>query len=307
MNDTPQGRTDISRRACSIAGALLSLLLTVPALGQNYFLYSPKMWSAQEKKQFLGRKEPDTRQRKPPVKKKIPHKNDQIQVKDGVAYREITVQKGDSLFSISRKFSREGASYAEMLRLNEIKHPDLIHIGDTIKVPVATSRTGNKETSAQLLRPGGPVPLKEPSAAQPVGAPASLPSFTSPKPANAGKNGKNSPVEQTPQSQPVAAAPSDAPRATDRPVSAQTDQEQALTVSRNTLSGQKLFEQAVKSYRQNDCQTAIQLFARFLAENTNSIFAPDASMYNADCYLKLSGQIVRDRQSPPVLFDIPNP
>jgi LysM repeat protein len=296
MNDTPQGRTDISRRALTIAGALLSLLLTVPVLGQNYFLYSAKILSEQEKKQFVGRKEPDTKRRKSGVKKNIPLKNDQIQVKDGVAYREITVQKGDSLFSISRNFSREGASYAEILRLNAIKHPDLIHIGDIIKVPVATGRTGNKETSAQLPRPGEPVLLKEPPAAQPAGAPVSLPSLTSPKPAYAGKIGENPPAQQTPQIQPVAGALSEAPRAAEHPVPARTDQGQALTVSRNTQSGQKLFEQAVKSYRKNDCQAAIQLFARFLAENTDSIFAPDASMYNADCYLKLSGQIGRGQQ-----------
>ena len=286
MNDTPQGRTDISRRACSIAGALLSLLLAVPVLGQNYILYSPKIWSEQEKKPFLGRKELDKRQRKSLVKKKIALKNDQIRVKDGVAYREIIVQKGDSLFSISRKFSREGASYAEILSLNAIKHPDLIHVGDIIKVPLAAGRAGSKESSAQPPGPGEPELLKEPSASQPAGAPMSLPSLTFPKPAYAA----------TPQTQPVAGAPSEAPRAAEHPVPAQTDQGQAPTVSRNTLSGQKLFEQAVKSYRQNDCQAAIQLFARFLAENTNSIFAPDASMYNADCYLKLSGQIARDRQ-----------
>ncbi|MGB9080081.1 MAG: tetratricopeptide repeat protein, partial [Desulfuromonadaceae bacterium] len=55
-------------------------------------------------------------------------------------------------------------------------------------------------------------------------------------------------------------------------------------------AGQRLFEEAVTSYRQNDCHTALELLDRFLAGNPDSLLAADANLYKADCYLKLSAQ-----------------
>lgn len=53
-------------------------------------------------------------------------------------------------------------------------------------------------------------------------------------------------------------------------------------------SGQKLFETAVTAYRKDDCQTALELLDRFLAENAGSLLAADANLYKAECFLKLS-------------------
>jgi TolA-binding protein len=75
------------------------------------------------------------------------------------------------------------------------------------------------------------------------------------------------------------------------PVPAKTGIPQPQPASNTPItSGQKLFEQAIKSYRTGDCQTAIQIFSQFLAEDTTSKLAADASLLIADCYLKLSGK-----------------
>jgi TolA-binding protein len=58
----------------------------------------------------------------------------------------------------------------------------------------------------------------------------------------------------------------------------------------DSASGQKLFERAVKAYRQDDYRTALELFDRYLTENQTSPMAADASLYKAECYLKLSSQ-----------------
>jgi outer membrane protein assembly factor BamD (BamD/ComL family) len=55
-------------------------------------------------------------------------------------------------------------------------------------------------------------------------------------------------------------------------------------------SGQKLFESAVKAYRQDDCHAALELLDRYLADHSGSPLAADATLYKADCYLKLSAQ-----------------
>ncbi len=58
----------------------------------------------------------------------------------------------------------------------------------------------------------------------------------------------------------------------------------------NATAGQKLFEQAVKAYRRDDCRAALKSFDLFLTKNQSSPLAPDASLYKADCYLRLSNQ-----------------
>lgn len=53
---------------------------------------------------------------------------------------------------------------------------------------------------------------------------------------------------------------------------------------------QRLFERAIKAYRQDNYRTALQLFERFLAAYPASALAADASLYKAECYLKQSGR-----------------
>lgn len=53
---------------------------------------------------------------------------------------------------------------------------------------------------------------------------------------------------------------------------------------------QQLFEQAFGAYNTGDCRAAIAKFDQILTANPNSPFAADASLYKADCLLKLSSQ-----------------
>ncbi len=64
----------------------------------------------------------------------------------------------------------------------------------------------------------------------------------------------------------------------------------ALPVPTAVPDAQKLFETAVKAYRQDDCRTALELLDRYLADNSGSPLAADATLYKAECYLKLSVQ-----------------
>ncbi len=64
----------------------------------------------------------------------------------------------------------------------------------------------------------------------------------------------------------------------------------ALPVPVAVPDAQKLFETAVKAYRQDDCRTALELLDRYLADNSGSPLAADATLYKAECYLKLSVQ-----------------
>jgi LysM repeat protein len=52
----------------------------------------------------------------------------------------------------------------------------------------------------------------------------------------------------------------------------------------------RLYRRAVKAYRHKDYRAALDLFDRFLAEHASSDMAADASLYKAECYLKLSSQ-----------------
>jgi len=64
----------------------------------------------------------------------------------------------------------------------------------------------------------------------------------------------------------------------------------ALPVPTAVPDAQKLFETAVKAYRQDDCRTALELLDRYLADNSGAPLATGATLYKAACYLKLSVQ-----------------
>lgn len=62
------------------------------------------------------------------------------------------------------------------------------------------------------------------------------------------------------------------------------------SVESQTASEHKLFERAVKAYRQDNCVTALGLLDRYLADYPGSPQAADANLFKADCYLKLSAE-----------------
>ncbi|MEI6306022.1 MAG: hypothetical protein WCP33_04290, partial [Deltaproteobacteria bacterium] len=53
---------------------------------------------------------------------------------------------------------------------------------------------------------------------------------------------------------------------------------------------QRLFEQAIKAYRQEDCIKALDLFGNFLITYPDLPQASDATLYKAECLMKMSKQ-----------------
>lgn len=230
--------------------------MALPAWGQQYFLYTPQPVVS-------GQKRP---------------------AQDSVLVREIEIQKGDTLYGLSRKYSGKGMYYPQILLFNSIKNPNLIYQGKTLKVPVSqsdTSSDGNSSAAAPKAKTTS-IEKKTPTNRQPA-APASQPntelSLSDLKSSAAAKGGANRHSRKK--------GSTHARKATVREVPAPAA---SLESAPHAATGQKLFEAAVKAYRNDDCKTALELLDRYLADNSGSPLAADASLYKAECYLKMSAQ-----------------
>lgn len=246
----------------AVVGLFLSLV--PPAWGEQYYLYSPRPVTPEETKE----------------------------AKDGILVREIEVRQGDTLSGISRRSSGHGGYYPQILLFNDIKDPNLIHTGDTLRIPVA------KGHPADAAEGRAPVPTKKRGAHKAgrkhtahtresarseqspaaTAAPSQLPEMgQGEQKMSGGKKRQSAPKIATTGRKPAVAqetTPTAAPKAP----------------GTDAAAGQRLFERAVKAYRQDDCHAALDLFDRFLATYPSLPQAADASLYKADCYLKLSAQ-----------------
>lgn len=241
----------MTRRLCGTAAALLFLSLAPSAWSQQYFLYSPK-----------------------------PVNPDQTPAKDEVLVREVPVRKGDTLFGISREQSGRGSYYPQILLFNDIKNPDLIHAGETLKVPVARERASDAASGVPARKERRPAKANgkarrdtaAPSAKQPA------------KPKTTTETSTELPLSELKRA--------DGAKAGKKQKPAERKKQATRPVARKAVSSESriLFEKAAKAYRQDDCRTALELLDRFLAENPASPQAADANLYKADCYLKLSSQ-----------------
>ena len=271
---------------CTRRTAIVLLLcsLALPAWGQHYYLYEPKAVIPDAKRQ----------------------------ANDGILVKDVPVQEGDTLYGISRKYSGYGMYYPQILLFNDIKNPNLIHTGDTLKIPLPhgetpkvpvsadrpraksnkRSATKEKRSSAKATRASEKNSLVvvekksgEKSAELSLSDLKKIGGETEPRNTknrkSAAKMVKKGVDDQIPAVSHSKVDPIPVPQKVDvvapRPVVAASD-------------GQLLFEKAVKAYRQDDCRTALELFDRYLANNPGSSMAADASLYKADCYLKLSIQ-----------------
>jgi len=187
---------------------------------------------------------------------------EKFQKKDGVLVQEVPVKKGDTLSAISRKFSGHGSYFPQILLFNDIRNPDRIYTGNVLKVPV--SRSGATDQSAKHQAQS-----RVPDV--PTAGPASDSSTGELKQGTAVKKKKRDMKHK------AAAANTHAKSAKQPPAAV-------------AASGQRLFERAVKAYRQDDYRMALELFDRFLTEHPSSVLAADASLYKAECYLKQSSQ-----------------
>ena len=176
---------------------------------------------------------------------------------DDVAVREITVVKGDSLYRISRRTSGRGMYYPQILLFNKIANPNLIYPGQVLRVPF-TSKAAISISSGQSS-----APLTTPALATP------------PEPAPA-------PTSRATMPQPAATPPQTPPTVNAAPIS-------SPAIIDNTAE-QALFAKGVRAYKADKCRQAITAFDQFLNRYADSALAADATLYRADCYLKLGSE-----------------
>jgi LysM repeat protein len=73
---------------------------------------------------------------------------DQKQGGDGVVVKEIPIQKGDTLYDLSRKYSGKGYYYPQILLFNDIKNPDRIYTGDLVRIPLGVAAADEQQPAA---------------------------------------------------------------------------------------------------------------------------------------------------------------
>jgi len=270
--------TPLTRSTIFIA---LCISLALPAWGRQYLLYTPQ-----------------------------PVPSGQIvAAQDGILVQEIQIQKGDTLYALSRKFSGRGMYYPQILLFNSIKNPNLIYPGNILKIPVAQKEagdadrvaakpadrtpkpqsSGNTKPSAKAKRP--PTVQHSPAASSPVSSPSTELSLSDLK-AGDGRKSNVSRIKKKASIHAKKNQPHTLPAET--PAGYRTPEVRTSAAvagpAADAASGHKLFEAAVKAYRQDDCRTALELLDRYLTDNSGSPLAADAQLYKAECYLKLSAQ-----------------
>lgn len=219
---------------------VLSLASLAPASGAEYLRYAPE---TSDGRPLAG---PD----------------------EGVLVKRITIEKGDTLYSLSRKYSGKGTYFSQILLFNEIVNPDLIYAGKGLLVPLPS---GHGEGVAPPARRAGlAVKRKSDSKRQPV----------TPVETKAPKGTKK--VVKVPESAPRPAPVLEAPAL--KPVSPPP------AIRKGEDTEQTLFEKGVSAYKSGQYQQSLDAFDRFLARYPASPLVPDATLYRADALMKMAGQ-----------------
>jgi TolA-binding protein len=177
----------------------------------------------------------------------------------GVLVRRITIQRGDTLSQISRDFSGKGSYFPQILLFNDITNPDLIFAGKELMVPVSKQAAVSKSSAP---RKNVPQTVKKNALRKPT--PVKLPGTKTTAPAENHKR----PVANKPT------ANKQVPDSTQLRYQVEQDS----------------YSKALNAYRREEYEKALALFSRFLDRYPSSSMAPDASLYKAECLLKLSGQ-----------------
>lgn len=240
---------------------------SIPAWSQQYLLYSPQPVTSDQK----------------------------TTSQEDILVQEIEIQKGDTLYALSRKFSGHGQYFPQILLFNSIKNPNLIYTGKVLKVPVNKKDAHSSERKTS--KPASSTRKPKTGSISKTSHKAVEQQSTASKPDSASSYSGSKSVE------PVINVENHYKRKTNVPensisnmppsVSPQTNVNLNVTAVAPTakdLSGQKLFEAAAKAYRKDDCQSALELLDLYLKDNSSSPLAADANLYKADCYLKLSAQ-----------------
>lgn len=183
---------------------------------------------------------------------------------EGVLVKRITIEKGDTLYSLSRKFSGKGSYFSQILLFNEIDNPDLIYAGKGLLVPLPA---GQGEGGAAARRAGSAVKGK--------GSDTRRQAVTPKAPGEMTQTAKVPAAPVRPQTSPV-----QAPKAVSPPPAPRRGEE----------TEQTLFEKGVSTYKSGQYQQSLDAFDRFLARYPSSPLVPDATLYRADILMKLAGQ-----------------
>jgi len=128
--------TDMTGYVFGLVMAIILLAGVTPGWSQQQYLYAPRPVAAEEK----------------------------VRKENGILVQEVPVKKGDTLSRISRRFSGHGSYFPQILLFNDIKNPDRIYTGTTLKIPVSrSSLTGQAapslmQSKKQGVPSAGPVP-----------------------------------------------------------------------------------------------------------------------------------------------------
>lgn len=272
----------MTRRFCLAAVMTFIYLGTAPAWGEQYYRYEPQTVAPDDK---AGG--------------------------NGVLVKEISIQKGDTLYDLSHKYSGKGYFYPQILLFNDIKNPNKIYTGDMIRVPVSKNEatnsytsqsTKNDTTSKQVAskkmrkkatKPAGinkntPAELSL-SDLQQLDATATQKKISKLKTSHKKYNGKTkiTKAKDTLAAKTIEPAPVLTQQESLPVVQPQFSSETSIVT--NSTDSQKSFAQALNAYQQENFTKALELFDRFISENPNSPLAADANLYKAECYLKQSG------------------
>jgi len=176
---------------------------------------------------------------------------------EGVLVKKLTIKRGDTLSQLSRNHIGRASWFPQLLVFNSIKNPDLIYAGDKILVPVTTGQVPSAKRSVKGAKHHAKGTKRAKTKRHHGARRSSLPA---------------SPVE---------------PRSSlARPV----EQPQPAALQPVRSDEQQSYQHARQAYLAGQYQKAQDLFASFLRKFPNSALAPDASLYQADCFMHLSGQ-----------------
>jgi len=222
---------------------VLSLASLAPAGGAEYLRYAPQ---PSDGKPLAG---PD----------------------EGVLVKRITIEKGDTLYALSRKYSGKGSYFSQILLFNEIANPNLIYAGNRLLVPLPPGRGEGVAPSSRRAKRA--VKGKSVRGSQAVTS----------KVTKASKESKQE-----------AKVPAAAPRVSPPPKVSDAPAPKAVSSAPASRKGeeneQTLFEKGVSAYKLGQYQQSLDAFDRFLARYPASPLVPDATLYRADALMKLSGQ-----------------
>lgn len=190
---------------------------------------------------------------------------------EGILVKRITIEKGDTLYGLSRKYSGKGTYFSQILLFNEIANPNLIYAGNKLLVPLPP---GHGEGVAPPARRAGPSVKTKGDRKRQAATPAVPKAPREPK-----QQDKVPPVSTRPAPVPTVSEPPAPKTASPLPVARKGEETE-----------QTLFEKGVSAYKSGQYQQSLEAFDRFLARYPTSPLVPDATLYRADALMKMAGQ-----------------